>query len=167
MCATLDNLITTLYTLILLYTAQFLAMLHFFKLKREPIRRQTHNFQDSIQNKQQPTQINSLAPTYGILANIVSGNGLLPDGTKTLPEPMSTHHRRGIHPRAFPYEILTKMSLKLPTYNDCHIPQGPTGYYWKQIMYKSSPWILWQLIMKNHPYGSTHTRPEQISMFCK
>ena len=30
-----------------------------------------------------------------IWANIGSGNGLLPDGTKPLPEPMSTHHSWG------------------------------------------------------------------------
>ena len=41
--------------------------------------------------------INSLWPnvdmvTY-IWVNIGSGNGLLPDGTKPLPEPMLTHHQ--------------------------------------------------------------------------
>ena len=30
--------------------------------------------------------------TLEILVNTGSGNGLLPDGTKPLPEPMLTHH---------------------------------------------------------------------------
>ena len=30
-----------------------------------------------------------------ILDNIGSGNGLLPDGTKPLPEPMLTYHQKG------------------------------------------------------------------------
>ena len=30
-----------------------------------------------------------------IWVNIVSGNGLLPDGTKPLPEPMLTYHKYG------------------------------------------------------------------------
>ena len=34
-----------------------------------------------------------------ILVNIGSGNGLVPDGTKPLPEPMLTyHHASGIYP---------------------------------------------------------------------
>ena len=31
----------------------------------------------------------------GIRVNIGSGNGVLPDGTKLLPEPMLTYHQKG------------------------------------------------------------------------
>ena len=34
-----------------------------------------------------------LVTPYGDRVNIGSGNGLLPDGTKPLPEPMLTDHR--------------------------------------------------------------------------
>ena len=36
-----------------------------------------------------------LMTPYGITVNIGSGNGLLPDGTKPLPEPMLTYHQEG------------------------------------------------------------------------
>ena len=37
--------------------------------------------------------VNSLRPSDAIWINIGSGNGLLPDGTKPLPEPMLTLHQ--------------------------------------------------------------------------
>ena len=39
--------------------------------------------------------VNSLGPSDAIWVwvNIGSGNGLLPDGTKPLPEPMLTYHQ--------------------------------------------------------------------------
>ena len=37
--------------------------------------------------------VNSLWPSDTILVNTGSGNGLLPDGTKPLPEPMLTYHQ--------------------------------------------------------------------------
>ena len=36
----------------------------------------------------------TLVLPYGDIANIGSGNGLVPDGTKPLPETMLTHHER-------------------------------------------------------------------------
>ena len=50
--------------------------------------------------------------------NIDSGNGLLPDGTKSLPEPMLTDHQSSdIHIRAISQEMpqpsITKICLKI------------------------------------------------------
>ena len=41
-----------------------------------------------------------------ILVNTGSGNGLLPDGTKPLPEPMLTYHQ--LVPVAFIYDIIIR-----------------------------------------------------------
>ena len=46
-----------------------------------------------------------------ILENIGSGNGLLPDGTKPLPEPMLTYHQRGSV--AFFWEQVSQELLKV------------------------------------------------------
>ena len=61
-----------------------------------------------------------------IQVNIGSGNGLLPDGTKPLPEPMLTdHHLKSsdIHSRAIsqdmPQPAITKIRLKI-TYLKFH-----------------------------------------------
>ena len=61
-----------------------------------------------------------------IWVNIGSGNGLLPDGTKPLPEPMSTDHHwspndiniRGIS-QELPQTTITKIHLKI-TYLTFH-----------------------------------------------
>ena len=45
------------------------------------------------QNEFSMTRVNSLWPSDAIWVNIGSGNGLLPDGTKPLPEPMLTDHQ--------------------------------------------------------------------------
>ena len=46
-----------------------------------------------------------------IWVNIGSGNGLLPDGTKPLPEPLLTHRQllHGFHPRGFLQEVLMNL----------------------------------------------------------
>ena len=46
-----------------------------------------------------------------ILDNIGSGNGLLPDGTKPLPEPMLTYHQRGSVAYFWEQELL-KVSIQ-------------------------------------------------------
>ena len=59
-----------------------------------------------------------------IWVNISSGNGLLPDGTKPLPEPMLTDHQssdnqlRAISQK-LPQSSITKISLNI-TYVKCH-----------------------------------------------
>ena len=53
--------------------------------------------------------------TQYALVNIDSGNGLLPDGTKPLPEPMLTNHKLGycgIHLRVVLREMLKISFLK-------------------------------------------------------
>ena len=61
-----------------------------------------------------------------IWVNIGSGNGLLPDGTKPLPEPMLTDHQwspSDIHIMAISHEmpqpLVTKIHLKI-TYLNIH-----------------------------------------------
>ena len=46
-----------------------------------------------------------------IWVNIGSGNGLVPDGTKPLPEPMLTNHQWGIHMIVISQEML-KISIQ-------------------------------------------------------
>ena len=59
-----------------------------------------------------------------IWINTGSGNGLLPDSTKTLPEPMLTDHIGAIHIRAISQEIpqlsIIKIRLKI-TYFKFHL----------------------------------------------
>ena len=62
--------------------------------------------------------------TTEIWVNFGSGNGLLPDGTKPLPEPMLTNHQRSpndIHIRAISQEMpqtsITKIHLKFTYLN--------------------------------------------------
>ena len=59
--------------------------------------------------------------TTEILVNIGSGNGLLPDSTKPLPEPMLTYHQYGpvifiweqFHKGYIPQPKTIKISLKI------------------------------------------------------
>ena len=63
----------------------------------------------------------------GVLVNTGSGNGLLPDGTKPLPEPMLTDHQWSpvtfilgqFHKRCYNHQSLTKICLKI-TYLKFH-----------------------------------------------
>ena len=67
--------------------------------------------------------------------NIGLGNGLVPDGTKPLPEPKLTYHQSwGIHLSVLSLEDLEipidKTRLKIKLLNDIHIShsgQGPMG----------------------------------------
>ena len=74
-----------------------------------------------------------------IWVNIGSGNGLLPDGTKPLPEPMLTYHHlrsSGIHLRAILQEIpqpsVTEMSLKITYLKFCSNLPGANELNWKR-----------------------------------
>ena len=61
-----------------------------------------------------------------IWVNIYSGNGLLPDGIKPLPEPMLTDHESSdIHIRAISQESITKIHLKITYLNFIQTSQGP------------------------------------------
>ena len=63
-----------------------------------------------------------------IWVNIGSGNGLLPDGTKSLPEPMLIYHQSiGIHLSTILQEIhqSLKLAAKLLSENFFEISQGP------------------------------------------
>ena len=67
-----------------------------------------------------------------ILDNIGSGNGLLTDGTKPLPEPMLTYHQKGFVAFFISQELLKvsiqDMSLKKRHFeNYFRISQGPTS----------------------------------------
>ena len=70
-----------------------------------------------------------------IWVNIGSGNGLLPDGTKPLPEPMLTYHQSG--PVAFTWgQFPMKCSIylflirvwKSLIWGNSHISQGPMSW---------------------------------------
>ena len=55
--------------------------------------------------------------------NIGLGNGLLPDGTKPLPEPILTNYQSclmGIHLKAISLEMLEISIPDMPLKNDCH-----------------------------------------------
>ena len=74
-----------------------------------------------------------LVTPYGdrVLVNICSGNGLLPDGTKPLPEPMLTYHHWNLvtfisgrfHKRCLNHQSL-KSVWKLHNWNFNQISQG-------------------------------------------
>ena len=69
--------------------------------------------------------------TY-IWINIGSGNGLLPDGTKPLPEPMLTYHQRG-PVKASEHEMhqlsITRIGLKITDLRfHSEISQMPVSY---------------------------------------
>ena len=78
-----------------------------------------------------------------IWVNIGSGNGLLPDGTKPLPEQMLTYHQyvksSGIHLRAILQEIpqpsVTEISLKITYLKFCSNLPGANElkYNWDDI----------------------------------
>ena len=67
--------------------------------------------------------------------NIGSGNGLLPDGTKPLPEPMLTYHQLGsvsfireqLHKRYLSHQSLKQLAWTWLIYNLIQISQGSMG----------------------------------------
>ena len=65
-----------------------------------------------------------------IWANIGSGNGLLPDGTKPLPEPRLTSFWRfyDIHPRAIP-QWVPKLLFCMMNMKILHLKSSPISWY--------------------------------------
>ena len=78
-----------------------------------------------------------------ILVNIGSGNGLLPDGTKPLPEPMWTYHQQG---------LVQFTEGNLTSYNPSH---QSLKLLWKFLIlnfFQSSQGSLSQIWMKDVTY---------------
>ena len=103
-------------------------------------------------------RVNSLWPCdtiwRQICVNIGSGNGLLPDGTKPLPEPMLTDHHWSpvtfisgqYHQRCLNHQSL-KSVWKLHIQYFIQISQGPMGYQSKHIISHNFA-LIWCLILE-------------------
>ena len=77
----------------------------------------------------------------GIWINIGSGNGLLPDGTKPLPEPMLTYHLRVVSQK-IPQPSVIKISLKTALLKFDSNHPGANELIWKCRLQNGGHFVL-------------------------